>query len=200
MHGSCSVQVEDDLHIVLGGITGYGTQDIQIVDTVRAVNTTEDSAREIGHLKNPRAFHACEILENNLILVAGGANNIVAPESNLLNMDEAFNISGLASEDVATSINKYLLALLRLGDTVFALGGRVANGSEVNTVHTFDRSTSSWMLTDQTLQSQATADLAVAALPQSAVDCSAGCRCGTKRQDRIFNGTEAKVTYKDTHI
>ena len=88
---------------------------------------------------------------------------------------------------------RYDHALIQLGDTIFALGGRDTDDSEVFTIESFDISTSSWKPHSHSLESNDTASLAVTALPRSAIDCNPGCHCGVKRDTRIVNGQEVKT-------
>ena len=83
-----------------------------------------------------------------------------------------------------------------LEDTVFALGGRGADGALLTSVERFDVISRTWIHHTNGLLSNTTAGLAVAALPISAVDCVGDCLCGiqgARVSTRIVNSTEAKV-------
>ena len=146
----------------------------------------------MADLKHARTGHACEILEDGKVLISGGFSEIGKPSSSIVN-DEIYDISAGSTEEVSGSIKRYNHRLLLLEDSVYALGGQEANGAELSSVKTFDRTTNSWLLHPEALKSQATGDLAVTPFPRSAVDCTEGCKCGVKKEARIVNGHEAKV-------
>ena len=106
--------------------------------------------------------------------------------------DEVFNLTTFESTICNSSLMRYDCALIQLGDTIFALGGRDTNGAEVFTIESFDIITSSWKPHSHSLESKDTATLAVTALPRSAVDCNPACQCGVQRRARINNGQEVK--------
>ena len=168
--GACSISINRDLFLVLGGFSGSKQQ-----STVRAVNVTKQTVEERPELKHARAFHTCQILENSLVLVSGGKN----PSGSLI-PDELYNptATGTATQVLTAdnSLSRYEHRLVRLEKTVFALGGKDETGQELTSIKKFDTATNTWLDHSQALLSNSTSGMAVTAIPRSAVDCVEECR------------------------
>ena len=177
---------------MIGGIADNGSPSSRITESIREVNTTENSVREVATLRYGRTKHACEFLQDGRILISGGYSNTEEPSASIVN-DEIYDLLAGTTKEISASIKRYNHRLLLLEDTVYALGGQEANRTEISSVKKFNMPTNSWLSHTEALKSQATVDLAVTAFPQSAVDCSDGCKCGVQRLERIVNGDETKV-------
>jgi hypothetical protein len=191
---SCRVRINKDTYLVTGG---FADKEIQSSMKVFEVTMSKQTVLERPSLAHARAFHSCAVVSKGLILVSGGVAN---HSSNLPIPDELYNVTSGSSELINQPMAnpRFSHQLIRLGHTVFALGGRAENGSELSTVEMFDADTSSWTLHPKRLLSNATAGIAVTAFPQTAVDCLVECNCGrpsSERGMRIINGTEVKVEH-----
>ena len=72
----------------------------------------------------------------------------------------------------------------------------MSNGSAPDSVEWFDWENKRWRQHDQSLLSKHTSTLAVTSFPLAAIDCHAGCSCGTAghlRKTRIIGGSEVQV-------
>ena len=84
-------------------------------------------------------------------------------------------------------------SLVRLGDSIFALGGVHVNGSQMSAVEKFNSTDNTWSRHPEVLLSNLTEGLAVTRFPVSALDCT-DCKCGrVSRTERIFGGKMEKV-------
>ena len=172
--GACSISINKNIFIVLGG---FSAEAQEMLSAVSAVDVTQHTVEERPNLRQGRAFHSCEILADGRILVSGGYTNKENPNKSLA-PDELYNTATGASQvlTVANSLSRYQHRLVRLEKTVFALGGRDGTGKEVASIKQFDTATNTWLDHSQALLSNSTSGMAVTAFPRSAVDCVEECR------------------------
>ena len=162
------------------------------MNTVLRLNITEETVEEFPPIESNRAFHACEVSDRK-ILISGGIQDEVVIS------DEVYSLTTNKSTvlNMTSSLGRYQHQLLRLEETIFALGGLLSNGSETSSVEWFDWLDMRWKQHEQSLLSENTKNLALTAFPLSAVDCLDGCRCGIAGNPgnaRIVGGTDAQVT------
>ena len=176
----CGVRVSKNNFLIIGGInikTNKVTPNIVNIDIKNKV------VHELPGLRVSRAFHACEVVNRTTILVTGGRTSVddglgsIAP-------DEKYNLETEISSysNKSMVIPRYNHRLVLLGDTVFAIGGRMVNKSEAKQVERYNTETSSWELLTDGLMSQSTGDLAVATIARSSLDCDVGCSCGVGQE------------------
>ena len=198
----CGVRVTKNNYLIIGGInikTKEVTSNIVNIDIKNMV------VHELPGLRVGRALHACEVVDRTTILVTGGRTAVddgpgsIAP-------DEKYNLTTEISSysDKSMVIPRYNHRLVLLGDTVFAIGGRMANKSEVNQVERYSSDTSSWEVLSDGLLSHSTGDLAVATIARSSLDCDVGCSCGVGQEaggdTRVGGfGCEAQVQVISIH-
>ena len=193
---SCGLKLKNDMFLVIGGIADRETSSSRILNVVVTINGTDESVTELTPIKHARAFHSCACLGDfQTVVISGGYSNTDEPNTSVV-PDEVYNTVTGESQEVTTSLRRYQHRLILLEDTVFALGGRGADGALLTSVERFDVISRTWIHHTNSLLSNATAGLAVAALPISAVDCVGDCLCGiqgARVSTRIVNSTEAKV-------
>ena len=174
--------------MLLGGISFDSNIAVNSVMTVNAVKLTVVLQKSLLY---PRCHHSCEVLNETSLLISGGFREPRNPETTIV-ADEIYNMETGESQEVSSSLGRYNHRLIRLQDSIFALGGQVASGSPVSTVEKFESSSSSWSRHPEDLLSTTTGRLAVTAFPVSALDCQ-DCSCGGKKSARILQGGEAEV-------
>ena len=174
--------------MLLGGISFDSNMPVNAVMTVNAAKQTVLLQRSLMY---PRCHHSCEVLNETCLLISGGFSDPKNPGSSIV-PDEIYNRETGESQEVTSSLGRYSHSIIRLKDSIFALGGQIASGSPVSTVEKFESSSSSWSRHPEELSSTATGRLAVTAFPVSALDCQ-DCRCGGKRSARIIQGGEVEV-------
>ena len=188
---ACKVKLDKDMFLVIGGFERVKESKVEM-NTVLRMNITEEIVEELPPLKEKRAYHACEVFKQ-VVLIAGGTlgGNIVA--------DEIYNLTTNYSEvlNMSSSLRRQKHALQRIEETIFGLGGAHRNGSETSTIEWFDWADRKWKQHDQSLLSKNTTNLAIVPFPLSAVDCHAGCTCGiggNPGKNRIVGGQDVQVT------
>ena len=172
----CVSRLTKDTFISMGGI--YRQKNTQhIVSSVIKINITEQTVVKLPQMMHARSFHSCELLNSTHVVISGGSSHLEVSEANIV-PDELYNTITGESEvlDIASSLARTHHRLIRLENTVFAIGGLTSDGGKPKTVKTFNTLTRSWENHSE-LQSHHTGELAVTAFPLSAVDCVAGCRC-----------------------
>ena len=174
--GACSISINKDWFIVLGG---FSVESQEILGTVRAVDVTQQTVEERPKLRHARAFHSCETLDDGHVLVSGGYTNKQNPRGSLA-PDELYDPNSTSGPSqvlpAANSLSRYQHRLVRLEKTVFALGGRDGTGKELKSIKQFNAASSIWLDHSQDLLSNSTSGMAVTAFPRSAVDCVKECR------------------------
>ena len=191
--GACTVRVSRNVYILIGGLEQEMAEIEELVEmnTVLRLDVEKEKVEELPQIKMNRAFHSCEVDGEN-ILIAGGVkgSDVVA--------DEIYNLKNKNSLllEMSSSLKRHQHALQRLGETIFALGGKMSNGTAPDSVEWFDWESRRWRQHDQSLLSKHTSTLAVTSFPLAAIDCHAGCSCGRAGhlgKTRIIGGSEVQV-------
>ena len=184
---ACVVTLENNDIMLFGGISFQSTNAVQLVVTI---NVEEQSVRLNREMKYPRCHHSCEAITGSTVLISGGSSNPKEPGRSLV-PDEIYNTRTEESLEVGF-LGRYNHRLIHLEDSIYAFGGRDAQGSQVSAVDKFDSGSRTWSRHPQRLLSLATAGLSVVPFPMSAVDCST-CMCGVKRSKRVYGGEQVKT-------
>ena len=189
--GACSVKLGVDVHVIFGGERTVDGQQISVREVVK-INTTNLIATELNQITHSRVSHDCELLNKSIVLVSGGLTQKV------LQPDELYNITGSGEVvkvlDLEHSLGRVQHSMIKIGDRVWALGGRDSNNNAPSKIAEFNSTTSSWNELDQELQSTNTSELIVSQYPVASLDCVPACHCGiANRKERIFGGSEAEV-------
>ena len=188
--GACEVKVAKDVFLLIGGLEKLEESTVEM-NTVLRLNITEEVVKELPPIKQRRAYHACEVNGEN-ILIAGGT------QGGITTADEVYNLTSQESTllNVISSLGRHQHALQRIEDTIFALGGLRGNSSDTAAVEKFDWDDLAWKQHNHSLFSKHREQLSVTSFPLSAIDCHDGCRCGvagTLGNTRIVGGSEAQV-------
>jgi len=175
---ACGVKINQNEFLVIGGI--YTTQN-QVVSTIVKIDMKNELVEELPGLKISRAFHACELVNGETILITGGKSSTDEHTGSVV-LDEQYDLVKEKSELNTNSmkIPRYSHQLVLLGEKVFAFGGRMANTSKVTLVEWFDSTTNSWQEHPGKLESHATGHLSVGTLARDSLDCVVGCSCGVR--------------------
>ena len=184
---------------------GLPTDKKDAVTTVLKIDLQEETVEELPPIKLGRVHHSCHILElegEEVILVSGGTET--RPSSSVsqlaIQRDEIYNLTGKTEPKVlseAASLGRYQHKLLRLGDSVYAAGGR--NGTQVlpSAVQVFNADLQIWEDSSHHLKSEHTGEVAATPFPLTAVDCVEGCQCGRPASGpastRVVGGNETQV-------
>ena len=188
--GACRVKMEKDVFFLIGGFEEVNGIRVEM-STVLRLNVTEGIVTEFPAMNTSRAFHACEVTGQR-ILISGGVQDDRIPA------DEVYNVETKTSHvlEVTSSLGRQQHSLLRIEDTIFAFGGLLSNKSATNSVIWFDWNETKWKLHDHSLISEHTGSLAVTPFPLSSVDCHTGCSCGRRNipeNARIIGGSPSQV-------
>jgi hypothetical protein len=191
---ACGVRTDIETYVVIGGLVDNNNVSQQVFE----INTKTLTVTERPPVKHARAHHSCALVSQSTILVAGGVSGqtLISDPSSPVSYDELYNVITGESEELAVSMvtPRSEHQLIRLGESVFALGGRAANRSQLTSVERFDESTMAWTEHTKGLLSNDTAGLAVTAFPPTAVDCLVDCHCGRLKAEigsgRIIGGNE----------
>ena len=85
-------------------------------------------------------------------------------------------------------------SLVRIGDQIWAIGGKDSSGTSLSKIAEFNKTTNTWTELNQRLHSTNTTELVVSPYPTASLDCVPECRCGmTRPSARIFGGIEAEA-------
>ena len=190
----CGIKTDLKTFMTFGGSMQV---DGEVVATVLVYNLETEEIKELPPMKFSRVDHACSLIDQRRVLITGGRDklgNIVQDEV----YDLVLQFSNINISSMATPRYDHSMALL--GETIFALGGRDASGTELQSVEKFNSTTGSWEPHPESLLSSATAGLAHTLFPQSALDCDVGCQCGNRQVQRIIGGVEVKVRSLLYHV
>ena len=183
---ACGVRVSTTSFLVMGGVDPMSNS---VQASVLMIDMEKEVVEELAGLSIGRAFHACELMDSTRVLVTGGR---LTPEEHAGSIapDEHYSLTTQVSQVLNSSmiIPRYNHRLVLLEDKVFAIGGRMANKTQVPMVEKYDPGTSSWVSLGSELLSHSVGELALTTLAQSALDCDVGCSCGQPipRQGRIL--------------
>ena len=191
--GACKVKLARDVFFLIGGFELVADGKV-VMNSMLRLNITEEKVEELPSIKKGRAFHSCEIFEDNILISGGTEDDAIVP-------DEVYDMSTNVSTvlDMNSSLQRHKHQLFRIVDTIFAFGGVLSNGSTTSVVEQFDWTSKKWKQHDHRLLSKNSSNLVVTSFPLSEVDCHAGCTCGRTINlggARIVGGNEAKVSSK----
>ena len=192
---ACTVKLGVDLHIIFGGSRKINGEQKSVSDVVK-INTTEEIAYEWKQFTHGRVSHDCQLLNNEMVLVSGGLTKRKGDPSKVL-PDELYNLTSqevIKVLDLEHSLQRFQHVMARIGDHVWALGGRDSSNNAPSKIAEFDPTSSSWKELAQELQSTNTTEVIVTPYPVASLDCVPQCHCGiATRRKRIFGGSEAEV-------
>ena len=161
------------------------------VKEVVKINTTEEVAYKMKPMRYQRAFHGCQLLNSSVVILSGGLDRTEIQQDELYNMTSQEVVRVLNWED---SLRRSNHVLTRMGDKVFAMGGKDSHNNAPSRIVEFNPTSNTWNDLSQELHSSNTSELAVTSFPMASVDCAPNCQCGLRnRKPRIFNGNEAEV-------
>ena len=191
---ACTVKLGVDAHINFGGERKINDKKMNGRQVVK-INTTEQFVVEMNPMLHRRVSHDCQLLNNSIVLVSGGLDPEGEDPYEL--QDELYNITSEETVnilDLRFSLRRSQHSMIRIGDQIFALGGRDSNNDAVSKIAVFNATTNAWNDLNQELHSSSTSELVVSPFPISAFDCVPECRCGeVNRGERVFKGSAAKV-------
>ena len=201
---ACRVQLTRNVFLLMGGVPSVNSEK-KAVNTVVKIDLEKETAEELPPMKLVRVHHSCQTFElegEDVILISGGTGTRLNPAVNPLKIqqDEIYTLTmksepKLLSE--AVSLGRYQHKLIRLGDTIYAVGGRNNTGGQPTHVKVFNGELQTWENHSEHLKSSGTGDLAVTPFPLSAVDCVEGCQCGRAASgppsSRVVGGDETQV-------
>ena len=199
---ACRIKLTKDKFLIVGGILNDGKK--KAVNNVLMINMAEETVEELPPMNQTRAHHSCELLAGEgLILISGGTRQSPKTGASTIEIvpDEVYNLTTGQSTalSAAASLGRYQHRLIRLGESIYAMGGRNGSGHQSSLVETFNEETRAWEDQNNHLMSDQTGDLAVTPFPLTAVDCVIGCKCGqvasSRNPNRVVNGNEIQVNH-----
>ena len=201
---ACQVQLTKNEFVVMGGLPNVKSEK-KAANTVIKINMEKETVEELPPMKLGRVHHSCQTLKlegKDEILVSGGINKtLTRPDTQLeiLN-DEIYYLTAKTEPKVlskSASLGRYQHKLLRLGDSIFAAGGKDGTTVLPSAVKVFNTDRHVWEDTSEHLKSRDTGEVAATPFPVTAVDCVVGCQCGRAASEqassRVVNGNETQV-------
>ena len=206
---ACQVKLQKNIYLHIGGVQ-HGIHLDQATKAVLKINIDEETVEEWPPILYKRAHHSCELLNESVILISGGLPEGVSSRNGNLSivLDELYTLEYMHENSVknqttlnqGSSLHRFQHRLIRLEDTVFAVGGVMADRSRPSSVMMFNKDTTGWEKHTENLLSNNNGDVAVTHFPRSSVDCILDCQCGLSKaahvldeDERIVNGNVAKV-------
>ena len=170
--GACEVKMAKDTFLLIGGLEQVEDSKVEL-KTVLELNITSEMVKELPQIKLSRAFHACEVNGEDILISGGTQGGITVA-------DEIYSSNTKMSTilNMTSSLKRHRHALERIEDTIFAFGGLQSDDSDTVMVQWFDWIDKTWKPHDSSLLSEQTSYLSVTPFPLAAVDCHAGCKCG----------------------
>ena len=198
----CLVKISRDEYLILGG-EQKNRNGTFAIDSVFKVNITSEVIERKPPMLTKRMKHSCEKLSENSVLVSGGKALL---SGDLLHDEIYFWEDGMSTAiEAKESLMRFQHQLVRIGETIFALGGLTEQNKGSTTVEKFetgcvkkmdDYKDCRWIKHEQNLISKDVANLVVTSFPQSAIDCGIECQCGIeKSRERIIGGVESAQYY-----
>ena len=192
INNACSVKLGVDMHIIFGGERKSEDQQTNGRHVVK-INTTDEIAYELNPLTYGRSSHDCQLLNDNIVLVAGGFALNGENQSEIL-QDELYNITSqevIKVLDRNQSLGRAQHAMVKIKERILALGGMDSNNNTPSQIAEFNTTTNTWTELAKRLHSTNTSELIAIPLPVASLDCVPDCSCGIANKSvRIFNGTE----------
>ena len=199
---ACRIKLKKDRFLLIGGISNDGKREAR--KNVLMINMAEETVKELPSMNHARAHHSCELLSGgDLIIISGGTRQSPKTGASTIEIvpDEVYSLAtGLSTSlSAAASLGRYQHRLIRLGESVHALGGRNGSGHLISVVRAFNKETQGWEDQNNHLKSDKTGESAVTPFPLTAVDCVNGCKCGqaasSQNPNRVVNGNEIQVNH-----
>ena len=208
---ACSTKLDQDNFLVIGGTHTTEEGDASVLSDVFQVNTFDRKVQKLGEMNHARTQHACAMLSKSdfdqdgnriyskAILISGGVSVTDDPLT-IVTVVELFVLDNAESIDLSNEMQepRFKHQMIQLGEEILALGGQTQNGS-TKSIENFNIDKDSgfgaldsgvWEVQSRSLRSNSTSNLAVTALPESAVECNKeACQCGVSQQKRIVGGT-----------
>ena len=130
----CSVKISRDEYLILGGEQKTRTGIVAIASVFK-VNITSEVVETKAKMTTKRMKHSCEKLSDNSVLVSGGKASL----SGGLIPDEIYHWEDGSSTQIAAekSLMRSQHRLVRIEETIFALGGLTKEKKESTTVMKF---------------------------------------------------------------
>ena len=200
--GACRVKLTKDQFVLMGGLPNDKKD---AVTTVLKIDLEEETVEEMPPMKLSRVHHSCQILkleEEDVILISGGIGTKISSTGTQITIekDEIYNLTMNTEPKIlseAASLGRYQHKLLRLGNSVFAVGGKDRTAVLPSVVNVFNVDSQRWEESSQHLKSGDTGEVAVTPFPLAAVDCVEGCQCGRPASgltsSRVVGGDEIEV-------
>ena len=184
---SCSVKIDISVHVIFGGKNN--------MKRVVKIDTDLEEVYEMKPVDLERMSHGCQLLTRSIVLLSGGLTS----QGRIQEQDELYDIESeevVKVLDVAESLRRYNHATIKMGEEIFALGGRdsIENKNDPLKVKVFNTDKKEWHYFPQDLLSSQTSDLVLTPYALSSLDCVRECTCGiVSKGKRIFGGSEAEV-------
>ena len=202
---ACQVQLTRNEFVLLGGLPTVKSEK-KAVSTVVKINLEEETVEELPPMKLGRIHHSCQTMElegEEVILISGGIGTRLHPSVNPLEIqqDEMYNMkTGPKVLSENASLGRFQHKLIKLGDQIYAVGGKNNTRGQLTLVKVFNGISRSWENYSEHLKSSDTGEVAVTPFPLAAVDCVEGCQCGRPASgpasSRVVGGNETKVDIK----
>lgn len=209
---ACSTKLDQNKFLVIGGTHTADNGNSKVIPDVFEVNILERKVQKLGEMNRGRTQHACAMISKSIsdengmrssskaILISGGVRVTNDPQT-IIRVVELFILDNAESVDLSNEMlePRFKHQMIKLGEEVLALGGRTENEItksiekfNFNTDSDFDTLRSGrWEAHLRSLRSSSTSNLAVTALPESAVECNTEvCQCGVPPRERIIGGTK----------
>ena len=197
---ACSVKIDVNVHIIFGGKKSP--------KGVIKIDTDLEEATEMKPTSLERDFHSCQLVSNKIVILSGGLTWRTLRggyrRRTIQRQDELYDIESekvVKVLDVADSLRRYNHKTIKMGDEIFAIGGKARTRRPRPPytppplkVKVFNSLTETWYDFSRDLLSSATDQLVLTPYALSSLDCVRECSCGTvTKNTRIFDGSEAEV-------
>ena len=216
---ACSAKLDQNKFLVIGGTHTAADGGVTVLPDVFEVNILDRKVQRLGEMNRGRTQHACAMISKSIfdeagmrthtgaILISGGVSVTDDPQT-IIRVVELFKLDNAESIDLSNEMQepRFKHQMVKLGEEILALGGKTENGItksiekfNFDTNDNFDAFRSGhWESYDRRLKSSSTSNLAVTALPDSAVECNTEvCQCGVSQRDRIVGGTMVRKFKED---
>ena len=212
---ACSAKLDQNKFLVIGGTHTADDGNTKVLADVFEVNILDRKVQRLGEMNRARTQHACAMISKSIfdedgmrtyskaILISGGVSVTDDPQT-IIRVVELFKLDNAESVDLSNEMlqPRFKHRMIKLGEEILALGGQTQNGNtksienfNFDTDRDFDALLSGhWEAHLRSLRSRSTSNLAVTALPESAVECNReACQCGEPQRERIIGGTVVRT-------
>ena len=189
---ACGFKISQNIFIVMGGLQKDRRS---VTSDVFQIDMREETTEKLEPLKQRRAYHSCAPVNRTHIMVSGGKASADSHLGPILH-DEVYDIAAATSREVKSTLvtPRYNHKLIVLEDSLYALGGRLADNSDASMVEKYDPVSETWSQTTSLL-SNYTGSIAITEFPQSSLDCVNDCDCGVSSAHRIIGGRPTQVPF-----